>query len=284
MSSFADDQTIETPTGARLRVRTTGAGEPVVFIPSLGRGVGDFDDLARVVAQAGFRAAQPDPRGIGGSEGPAPGTLFDLAADVAAVVEALDAGPAHLVGHAFGNRVARATASRFGHLVRSVVLLAGGGEVPIPSAVSAAIRGCLMDGEKPDAARLADLRTAFFAAGNDPTIWLRGWNATAAIAQQVAGRATPVGEWWRAGGAPVMLVQAAEDPVAPAGNAEALRRDIGQRLSLVTLAHASHAILPEQPTAVAAAVLAWLGGERDEAALQSVTDAKVVAPVDEGRI
>jgi pimeloyl-ACP methyl ester carboxylesterase len=281
--SALTEHTIEAPGGARLRVCTTGAGEPVVFIPSLGRGVGDFDDLARAVAQVGFRAAQPDPRGIEGSKGPAPGTLFDLAADVAAVVEALDAGPAHLVGHAFGNRVARATASRFGHLVRSVVLLAGGGEVPIPPAVSAAIRGCLMDGQKADAARLVDLRTAFFAAGNDPTIWLRGWSATAAATQEASGRATPVGEWWRAGEAPVMLMQAAEDPVAPTGNAEALRRDIGRRLSLVTLAHASHAILPEQPAAVAAAILAWLRGERDEAALQTVMDAKIVTPGDEGR-
>ena len=58
MSSFTD-HTIEAPGGARLRVRTTGAGDPVVFIPSLGRGGGDFDDLARAVAEARFRAAQP---------------------------------------------------------------------------------------------------------------------------------------------------------------------------------------------------------------------------------
>lgn len=271
-------RTIETPGGARIAARARGHGPAVLFIPSLGRGADDFDALAGAVADAGFHAIQPQPRGIGGSEGPPPSSLFDLAADVVAVIDALGAGRAHLVGHAFGNRVARATASRFGSAVESVVLLAGGGEVAIPPHVSAAIRGCLADGRKPDVERLADLRTAFFAAGADPSVWLRGWSADAAATQQAAGRATPLGDWWRAGEARVLLVQAAEDPVAPAGNAEALRRDIGERLSLVTLAHASHAILPEQPAAVAAVATAWLGGERREAALQAATEAAVVRP------
>lgn len=269
---------IETPHGARIAVRTQGEGPAVLFIPSLGRGAEDFDALALAAADAGFHAIQPQPRGIGESVGPPAASLFDLAADVAAVIAALGLAGAHLVGHAFGNRVARATAARFGPMVESVILLAGGGEVPIPPEVSAAIRGCLAQGRKPDAERLADLRTAFFAKGADASVWLRGWSAEAAAAQQAAGRATPLGDWWRAGEARVLLVQAAEDPVAPAGNAEALRRDIGERLSLVTLAHASHAILPEQPAAVAAVVTAWLAGQCDECALQAAADVAVVVP------
>ncbi|HEY2050136.1 MAG TPA: alpha/beta hydrolase [Caulobacteraceae bacterium] len=269
---------IETPHGTRIVVGTQGKGPAVLFIPSLGRGVDDFDALALTVAAAGFQAIQPQPRGIGGSEGPPPVSLFDLAADVAAVISALGLGRAHLVGHAFGNRVARATAARFQPMAESVILLAGGGEVPIPPEVSAAIRGCLAEGRKPDAERLVDLRTAFFAKGADPSIWLRGWNSEAAAHQQAANRATPLGDWWRAGEARVLLVQASEDPVAPAGNAEALRRDIGGRLSLVTLAHASHAILPEQPAAVASVVTAWLSGQRDESALQAAADAALVEP------
>jgi pimeloyl-ACP methyl ester carboxylesterase len=46
---------------------------------------------------------------------------------VAGVLEALDCGPAHLVGHAFGNRVARCLAVDRPSLVRSVTLLAAGG-------------------------------------------------------------------------------------------------------------------------------------------------------------
>jgi pimeloyl-ACP methyl ester carboxylesterase len=49
-----------------------------------------------------------------------------LAADIAGVLEALAAAPAHVVGHAFGNRVARCLATDRPDPVRRVVLLAGG--------------------------------------------------------------------------------------------------------------------------------------------------------------
>ena len=54
-------------------------------------------------------------------------TVHDLGADVAGALEALDCGPAHLVGHAFGNRVARCLAVDRPSLVRNVTLLGSGG-------------------------------------------------------------------------------------------------------------------------------------------------------------
>src|SRR5580658_4119072 len=98
----------------RIAVTLRGAGPLVVLIPSLGRGASDFDDLGSRLAAAGYLAAAIDPRGIGASEGPMEGaTLWDYADDVAAVVAALSPqAPAVLVGHAFGNRVVRATAAR----------------------------------------------------------------------------------------------------------------------------------------------------------------------------
>jgi pimeloyl-ACP methyl ester carboxylesterase len=67
-------------------------------------------------------------RGAGESRGPIDGvTVHDLAADVAGVLEAVGCGPAHLVGHAFGNRVARCLAADRPSLVRRVALLAAGG-------------------------------------------------------------------------------------------------------------------------------------------------------------
>jgi pimeloyl-ACP methyl ester carboxylesterase len=56
-----------------------------------------------------------------------------LAADVAGVLETMDCGPAHLVGHAFGNRVARCLAVDRPSLVRSVTLLAAGGLIVPPT-------------------------------------------------------------------------------------------------------------------------------------------------------
>src|SRR5438477_3312757 len=73
-------------------------------------------------------------RGVGGSCGSLDGaTLHDLASDVAGVIKAIGCGPAHLVGHAFGNRIARCLAVDQPPLVRSVTLLAAGGLIAPPT-------------------------------------------------------------------------------------------------------------------------------------------------------
>jgi pimeloyl-ACP methyl ester carboxylesterase len=70
----------------------------------------------------------------------------------------------------------------------------------------------------------------------------------------------------------VLLVQAEADPVAPPGNADALAADIGERLTKVLLHCASHAILPEQPLAVAALIADYSSGTTDAATLQARSD------------
>ena len=275
----ADGQTvISSPAGGQIAVRTIGTGRPVLMIPSLGRGASDFDDLAARLARKGWMIILPDPRGIGGSTGPKPASLFDLAQDVASVIETLCDGPVDVVGHAFGNRVARALATAHPARVRRIALLAGGGEVTPSPEIIAALEGSFAQGIKPDELRLRDLQLAFFAAGNDASLWLTGWYPATARQQMAAAQATKSEAWWRGGTAPLMLVQATEDPIAPAGNAEALRRDVGDRLVLVQLSHASHAILPEQPKAVAALISAYFGGLSDERQLQSLTDRSVRKP------
>src|SRR5262249_7434614 len=80
-----------------------GRGPLVVSLASLGRPAKDLAALSRRAAAAGFPAVRPQPRGIGRSAGPMLGvSLADLAGDVALVVERLAAGPAVLIGHAFG--------------------------------------------------------------------------------------------------------------------------------------------------------------------------------------
>lgn len=262
-----------------LAVRTVGQGRPVLMIPSLGRGSADFDEVAGRLAAGGFMTILIEPRGINGSKAPAPRDLFAIADDLVFVVSQLCIGPVDVVGHAFGNRVARAFATAHPQHVRRVVLLAGGGEVPMTPTISAALAGSAAQGEKPDHQRLKDLQTAFFARGSDPSRWLTGWFPAAARDQVAAVRATPTRSWWNAGRAEVLLVQAEEDPVAPPANGEALRAAIGDRLSIVTLKHASHAILPEQPRAVAVAIAGYLSGPKPRAAaLQRRVDAAVTTP------
>ena len=89
-----------------IEVLEQGKGPTVVMIPSLGRPAEDFDHLSRSLADAGYLALRPQPRGIGKSNGPMHGlTLHDFSRDVAAVIDAHGGQPAVVAGHAFGNFV-----------------------------------------------------------------------------------------------------------------------------------------------------------------------------------
>ena len=79
---------------AHIETIAEGKGPLVVILPSRGRGAGDYDEVARGIAGAGYRVLRPQPRGIGKSTGPMKGlTLHDLARDVAAVIAYEKAGP-----------------------------------------------------------------------------------------------------------------------------------------------------------------------------------------------
>ncbi len=261
--------------GVRIRIRTIGKGTPILFIPSLARGVADFDEVASSLAREGYMSILPDPRGTGRTQGPAPASLFDLAHDAEVAAARLCNGPVHVVGHAFGNRVARALATSSPGTVRDVVLLAGGGKAKSLPQVGDSITVSASESGFSDAVRLKALQTAFFAQGHDPRVWLTGWYGQALAFQGAAMKGSSVDQWWSGGSAPILLVQADEDPVAPSGNADQLKADIGDRLRTVTLRRASHAILPEQPGAVAWLLARYFAGERDETVLQEGTDARV---------
>ena len=116
--------------GPHLVYLDQGEGPVVVMIPSAGRGAQDFDELVVRVVRAGFRVLRPQPRGIGGSEGVMAGlTLRALAGDIVQVMVNGGVDRAVIVGHAFGNRVARAVASYHPPFVCGVVLLAAGGRI-----------------------------------------------------------------------------------------------------------------------------------------------------------
>jgi len=241
-----------------LEVLAQGAGHPVVLLPSLGRGAADFDAIAGHLAQAGFRVLRPQPRGIGKSTGPWQDvTLEDLAADIASVIEHNGGAPAFVVGHAFGNRVARMLATARPELVRAVSLVAANvGHNPSPPDVRAAIRTSADIGA-PDDARIKAMQFVFFAPGNDARVWLTGWHPDVLAAQRLAGDRTPRSVDYAAGRAPVLYIQPSHDPLAHAGDAEEYRRAIGDRLTVVTIANASHAVIVEQPEAVSRALIAY---------------------------
>lgn len=245
-----------------IDVHVYGEGPTVALIASLGRGADDFSDLAARLAAAGFRAIALEPRGVGESSSRLKGaTMADLAEDVIAVLQALADGPATVVGHAFGNRVARMVATIRPDVVESIVLLACGGLVPPAPAVAAALVS-VFDASVDPAAHLDAVARAFFAPGNDPSAWERGWHARTALAQGAATETTPVEEWWMAGQADVLVIQPAQDVVAVPQNATKLVEMLGERASMVTIPNAGHALLPEQPVLVATEILTWLNRRR----------------------
>jgi pimeloyl-ACP methyl ester carboxylesterase len=241
-----------------IEVLAAGRGPGIVLLPSLGRGADDFARIAEHVVAAGFRVLRPQPRGIGASRAPMSGiTLRDYAADIAAVIEAEGAGPAFVVGHGFGNRVARMLATDRPELVRAVALVAANvGRAPSPPLIRAAIRTSA-DPAAPEEERLAALRLAFFAPGNDPRSWLNGWYPDVLAAQRIAGDLTPREQDYAAGTAPVLYLRPDHDPLAHAEDADEFARALDDRVTIAVIPGCSHAALPEQPGAIAEALIAY---------------------------
>jgi pimeloyl-ACP methyl ester carboxylesterase len=106
--------------------------------------------------------------------------------------------------------------------------------------------------------RLQHLRAAFFAPGHDASVWLKGWYPEVNESQYAAGRATLQEEWWGAGTAPLLDLQAALDPFKPRSAMNELRDEFGGRVTIVVIPDASHALIPEQPAAVVAAIVSWM--------------------------
>ena len=126
---------------ATLECTLCGSGTPIVLLANAGCSVGYFHHLARALATGGFQTISINMRGVGDSLGSLDGTsLHELAGDVAGVIEAIGCGPAHLVGHAFGNRIARCLAVDRPSLVRSVTLLAAGGLIGPPTPLGTPFR------------------------------------------------------------------------------------------------------------------------------------------------
>ena len=128
----------------------------------------------------------------------------------------LGGGKAIIVGHAYGNWVARMTAADHPDLVRGVVIAAAAAKQYAPelsTAVTNAGNLSLSDEE-----RLAALRFAFFAPGNDPTVWLKGWHPEIRDSQRAAVAAVKQDEWWSGGTSPLLDLQAEKDPFKPESN------------------------------------------------------------------
>jgi pimeloyl-ACP methyl ester carboxylesterase len=188
-------------------------------------------------------------------------TLQVLAKDVANAVTALGARQVHVLGWAFGNRVARTTAQDHPDQVKTVTLLAAGGLVPPSEAVMTAFSR-LGEPGLADSTRLRLRREALYAPMSDvvaiESVIRPGSWPEARAAQQSAVAAARVEEWWSGGDAPMLIVQGRQDVMAPAANGLSLQEQFPDRTSLVWIEDAGHMLLVEQPAAVAEQMVAFL--------------------------
>ncbi len=106
--------------GGELRYSTAGAGEPVVLIHGLGLDSAMWDAQWPALRRE-FRAIRYDVRGFGASS--IPSGPYSHADDLLALLDHLDARPAHIVGLSMGGRLALRFALDHPHAARSLTLI-----------------------------------------------------------------------------------------------------------------------------------------------------------------
>lgn len=249
--------------GVRIETYVDGGGPALVILPSYGRdGGADFDAFADLVTKAGWMVLRPQPRGVAGSTGPMLGVDFPaLANDVARVITRLAGGRAVVLGHAFGNFVARVLAAEHPRLVSAVILAAASASrVAYNVNETPFIAG---DPTRPESERLAALRKAFFAPGHDARSGLSGWYPKTLAMQRAAVKATAIGKYWSSGDAPLLEIIPRCDPFKPQFCWRELSDQLGDRVTAALIEDAAHALFPEQPDRVAQAVLPWIASFRE---------------------
>jgi 3-oxoadipate enol-lactonase len=108
--------------GRQLAVESAGTGPAVVFL----HGIGGTSNVFQIQADAlssGYYVIRPDFAGAGRSPTSGEISIGSHAADIAAVLDAVGAGPAVIVGHSMGTLVARALAARHPAKVVGLALL-----------------------------------------------------------------------------------------------------------------------------------------------------------------
>lgn len=114
--------------GVSYQYEVIGQGEPVLFAHCLTWNHREFDAQVAALADR-YTLILPDQRGHGGTGFPAePYTLDDMVEDLFKLVQALNVGPVHYVGHSMGAMMGPIFALAHPEALRSLTLIGGSAE------------------------------------------------------------------------------------------------------------------------------------------------------------
>ena len=247
---------------SKIQYFSRGKGEAIVLLPGGTLTVGYLDGLAEALAKAGYRVVGINFRGSGKSTGSSKGvTLNTNAGDVAGVVKGIGLGSVHMVGNDFGNRVARMFAASYPELTRSVTLLAAGGKVPPKPAAERALM-VIFNPKSTDADVLAVMPYLVSNPADSARIWAMfkpSLDRGAAGIEKAAAEATPLETWWAPpGNTKYLILQGADDQIAPPENGVELQKDLGSRATLVNVPGAAHLLPLEQTQTTASQMIRFI--------------------------
>jgi pimeloyl-ACP methyl ester carboxylesterase len=263
------------PDGVPLAVSVHGhAGELVLLIPGLGATRVVFDPLVGHLVARGLRPVVMDNRGVGGSgRSPGPYSMTQLAADAAAVIDALGVPRTHVLGASMGGMIAQHVALDHPDTVdRLVLACTGPGRSHAVKAAPENTAKLLGRGARTaeEAYRIACevlYAPAFVDAHRDFIEQQIRDRATRPVpaavfqAQRVAAWEHDTWERLPQITTPTLVIHGTNDLVMPVGNGQILAERIPGAV-LVELPGAGHLLFHEQPEDFADVVAAFLLARR----------------------
>jgi pimeloyl-ACP methyl ester carboxylesterase len=246
--------------GVRLAYDLRGSGPLVALVQGLGLPGKMWLGLPGGLARRGYSVVTPDCRGTGSSDVPLPPyTMAALAADLAAVIDAVDRGPALVVAVSMGGMVAQRLALNHPERVRGLVLAATTcglphGRLPSPLFPLLVLRSLVDDDAIPAIRRLMLAPGRFDAQPEIFDVWDREQVAAEMPWQGILGHLTAAAV--HSSGfeldrirCPTVVLTGEGDQIMPPVNSRILARRIpGARL--MVLPGAGHAFPLEQPEAI----------------------------------
>jgi 3-oxoadipate enol-lactonase len=266
--------------GVELVYRTDGAGETVAFVPDLGYGAWQWAWQAPAVAGP-FETVVYDARGSGRSD-PAPGScdLGTLVADLDAVLSAVGARRAHLVGAGLGGMVAAEYARTHGRVASLALLGTSAGAPDVPENPVERLAAPRDDRDALRATLDPVLSAAFRAEQPEVLDGIAAWRAGETL-EDVDAEEPPGGDasldGWRAQAAalsatvdplyeidqPALVVHGTDDAVWPPDGGAALAADL-PRGRHEPVAGASHLVGVERSRTVNDLLTGFLDEHADD--------------------